>query len=163
MDITADYSNQRLAATDEFLLYQHSGNPDDLPDEMKAAMTVAEAETLKQGDSIVLADGDVSILGEHHPFYIHATADEDEEGEEAEADGDDEDDDALDDLLDYLEYERGEVIGELARYFGMDTLETAILQRRVTLEEHELESGYRLQIGVYQSEEEAEALRQAGR
>jgi hypothetical protein len=56
---------------EQFIMFQHSGKVDDLPDAIKAVLTLAEAESLDAGDWITIVDGEVDITGDMHPFLIH--------------------------------------------------------------------------------------------
>lgn len=65
----------------------------------------------------------------------------------------------LSELLGFLAYERWWGIDELADRYGADTLQTAVSEGRVTLEEREMPGGSTLLTGVYRSKMEAEAMR----
>ncbi len=74
MEINIGILNEGYTAEEEFVMYQSSGDPSELPDSIKEVMTVAEAEDLDGGDWITLVDGEIVASGGHtHPFLIEAT------------------------------------------------------------------------------------------
>lgn len=75
MEIDIGILNESYTAEEEFVMYQTSGDPSELPDAIKEVITLAEAEDLDSGDWITLVDGEIVSSGSHtHPFLIHATA-----------------------------------------------------------------------------------------
>jgi hypothetical protein len=78
MKVDIDYVNMGLTAEEEFLLVEYtSGKINELPDEVKEKMTVAEAEDLDSGEWLMIVDGELERLGNSHPFLIHAYLEED--------------------------------------------------------------------------------------
>lgn len=79
MSIDVDILNFSKHADEQFIMIQHSGYYDDLPEHVQEEVTEEWVDdNLADGDWITIVDHEVVISGEHHPFHIHWEADEDD-------------------------------------------------------------------------------------
>lgn len=72
MEIEIGILNESYKAEEEFIQYEYSGAPEDLPDRIKEIITLAEVEELDGGDWITVVDGEIVALGFTHAFMVHA-------------------------------------------------------------------------------------------
>lgn len=70
MNAEINVTNTKYSAENELLIYQHTGNINDLPDEVKATLTVEEAEEIENGEWVIFADGEVIYVGISFPFHL---------------------------------------------------------------------------------------------
>lgn len=68
--ITANLAQDSITAEEEFILFEHSGDIEDLPLRIKEELTIAEGENIDQGMWIVLADGCIEHCTHMYPFEI---------------------------------------------------------------------------------------------
>jgi len=76
MKVSVGILNEGYEAEEEFIQYQNSGEPSDLPERIKEIITLAEVEDLDPGDWITVVDGEIVAAGYTHAFLVHAEAEE---------------------------------------------------------------------------------------
>lgn len=75
MNVTVDILNKRYTATERLIVYQHSGDTDDAPEEVRHAIVAAgkvdEAIDATCGEWIIVVDDEV-VITDVSPSYVEA-------------------------------------------------------------------------------------------